>query len=264
MLDFVYKTKYGVYDLVRIVEILRSPGGCPWDIEQTHESTRRNLLEEAYEAAEAIDTGDRALLLEELGDVLAQVVFHAQIEREAGEFDLDDVANGVCMKFIERHPHVFGDIKVSGSGEVLENWDEIKRAQKGHGTHSEAISSVARSLPSLWRAEKIQQKARKAGFDWEDWRGAMDKLSEEIAELRAALEGGGNPGEELGDLLFSAVNVARFLKTDPEQALHDACDKFSVRFEYVEKCVLEEGKSMEDMSLSELDALWERAKAISD
>ena len=261
MLDFVYKKKYGVYDLVRIVEILRAPGGCPWDIEQTHESTRRNLLEEAYEAAEAIDTGDRGLLLEELGDVLAQVVFHSQIERESGSFDLDDVADGVCRKFIERHPHVFGDLEVSGSGEVLKNWDEIKRSQKGHGTHSQAISSVAKSLPSLWRAEKIQQKARRAGLDWEDCRGALDKLSEEVSELCEAVEKGGNVEEELGDLLFSAVNVSRFIRIDPEEALHRACDKFSARFEYVEKCILEEGGDMESRTLEELDLLWEKAKS---
>ena len=187
MVDFQYKNSYGVRDLVEIVRILRQPGGCPWDREQDHHSIRRNLLEEAYEAAEAIDEDAPEHLREELGDVLLQVVFHARMEQEAGRFDLDAVADGICKKLIYRHPHVFGDVAVSGSGEVLQNWEELKRKEKHQETAADSVDSVARSLPGLWRAEKIQKKARKAGFDWPDVSGALDKLSEEVEELRTAV-----------------------------------------------------------------------------
>ena len=215
MVDFQYKNSYGVRDLVEIVRILRQPGGCPWDREQDHHSIRRNLLEEAYEAAEAIDEDDPEHLREELGDVLLQVVFHARMEQEAGRFDLEAVADRICKKLIYRHPHVFGDVAVSGSGEVLQNWEELKRKEKHQETAADSVDSVARSLPGLWRAEKIQKKARKAGFDWPDVSGALDKLSEEVEELRTAVAEGSNIQEELGDLLFAAVNVSRFVQVDP-------------------------------------------------
>ena len=214
MVDFEYKQHYTVKDLEEIVRILRAPGGCPWDAEQTHESIRRNFLEEAYEAVEAIDEGSAEHLREELGDVLLQIVHHARMEEEQGRFDLDGVADGICQKLIYRHPHVFGDVKVSGTGEVLSNWEDLKRKEKGQKTNTDALSAVARSLPALWRAEKVQKKAKKAGFDWPDVSGALDKLSEEIEELKTAVAEGSNIEEELGDLLFSAVNVSRFVKVD--------------------------------------------------
>ena len=260
MVDFQYKDSYGVKDLEEIVRILRAPGGCPWDAEQTHQSIRRNFLEEAYEAMEAIDEGSPEHLEEELGDVLLQVVMHARMEQEAGRFDLDGVADGICKKLIYRHPHVFGDVAVSGTGEVLSNWEALKRKEKGQATNTDALEAVARALPALWRAEKVQKKARKAGFDWPDVSGALDKLSEELEELKTAAAEGTNVAEELGDLLFSAVNAARFLKVDPEDALNGATDKFIGRFRKVEAQAAAQGKAMEDMGLEELDALWERAK----
>lgn len=260
MVDFQYKDSYDVNDLVEIVRILRSPGGCPWDAEQTHESIRRDFLEETYEVAEAIDEGSTEHLKEELGDVLLQVALHTRIEEEQGNFNLDDVADGVCKKLIYRHPHVFGDVSVSGTGEVLTNWDALKRKEKHQATHTDALNSVARSLPALWRAEKVQKKAKKAGFDWPDISGALDKLSEELNELKQAVAEGTNVEEELGDLLFSAVNVSRFLKVDPEVALGKATDKFIDRFRKVEAQAAAQNRSMEGMSLEELDKLWEHAK----
>ncbi|NCE63496.1 nucleoside triphosphate pyrophosphohydrolase [Pseudoflavonifractor sp. 524-17] len=260
MIDFVYKPNYGVKDLEEIVRLLRSPGGCPWDAEQTHESIRRNFLEEAYEAVEAIDEGSPDHLREELGDVLLQIVLHARMEEEAGRFDLDGVADGICKKLIYRHPHVFGDVNVSDTGEVLSNWEALKRREKGQATHTDALSAVARSLPALWRAEKVQKKARKAGFDWDGVSGALDKLSEELQELRQAVDQDTNVEEELGDLLFCAVNVSRFVKADPEEVLTQATDKFIRRFREVERLAAETGTPMEEMSLAQLDELWERAK----
>ena len=260
MVDFQYKDSYDVRDLEEIVRILRAPGGCPWDAEQTHASIRRNFLEEAYEAVEAIDEQNPEHLKEELGDVLLQVLFHARMEQEAGRFGLDDVADGICKKLIYRHPHVFEDVAVSGTGEVLTNWEELKRKEKGQATNTDALEAVARSLPALWRAEKVQKKAKKAGFDWPDISGALDKLSEELSELKQAVAQGTNVEEELGDLLFSAVNVSRFLKADPEDALNGATDKFIGRFRKVEAQAAAQGRSMEGMTLEELDKLWECAK----
>ena len=258
MVDFQYKDSYDVNDLVEIVRILRSPGGCPWDAEQTHESIRRDFLEETYEVAEAIDEGSTEHLKEELGDVLLQVALHTRMEEEQGNFNLNDVADGVCKKLIYRHPHVFGDVSVSGTGEVLTNWDALKRKEKHQATHTDALNSVARSLPALWRAEKVQKKAKKAGFDWPDVSGALDKLSEELTEFKAAVAENSNVEEELGDLLFSAVNAARFVKVDPETALQKATEKFIARFRRVEE--LAGDLPMEDMDLAELDKLWEQAK----
>ena len=260
MVDLEDKACYGVDDLRRIVAILRAPGGCRWDGEQTHASLRRNLLEESYEVVEAIDEGSPEHLQEELGDVLLQVVFHASIEEDAGRFDLDAVADGVCRKLIYRHPHVFGSVEVSSTEEILSNWDALKKAEKGQQTQADAVDAVARSLPALWRAEKVQKKAAKVGFDWPDVSGALDKLDEEIAEVRAAAAGEGDVAEELGDLLFSAVNAARFLHVDPEAALHAACGKFAARFRRVEEAVLGAGQRMEQLSLAELDAVWDRIK----
>ena len=190
MVDFQYKDSYGVKDLEEIVRLLRAPGGCPWDAEQTHQSIRRNFLEEAYEAVEAIDEGSPEHLKEELGDVLLQVVFHALMEQEAGRFDLDAVADGICKKLIFRHPHVFGTAAADTSEEVLVNWEALKRQEKGQQTTADAMDAVARSLPALWRADKLQSKAAKAGFEFADVSGALDKLDEETRELREAAERG--------------------------------------------------------------------------
>ena len=260
---FKIKDKYNVYDLVEIIKLLRSDGGCPWDIKQTHESIKKNLIEETYEAIEAINKNDPAMLREELGDVLMQIVFHAQIEAEKGVFDLDDVADENCKKLIERHPHVFGEVNVSSVDDVLTNWDAIKRKTKGQKSTSEAIDSVPRELPALMRASKIQSKVAKAGFDWDDVSGALDKLSEEIAELKEAIADGEKKhiNEELGDVIFSAVNVSRFVDVDAEESLTDATDKFVRRFKTVEKLARDKGIDMTASDIEALDRLWEAAKA---
>ncbi len=261
--NFDFKDRYTVSDLVRIVAILRAPGGCPWDIEQTHESIRRDFIEETYEAIEAIDKKSPAMLREELGDVLLQVVFHAQIERENGTFDFDDVADEICKKLIVRHPHVFGDVKAETSDEVLKNWDVIKMETKHQKTTTESILSVPREFPALMRAQKIQKKAAKVGFDWADVSGALDKIPEETAEVKEAVASGDHDRmlDELGDLLFSVVNVCRFAHVDAEEALTHTSDKFTDRFAYVERRVNEAGKQMADCSLDELDGYWDEAKS---
>ena len=260
MVNYEPKSQYTCADLTDIVRLLRSPGGCPWDREQTHKSIRRDLLEEAYEVAEAIDQESPEHLREELGDLLLQVVFHAVLAQEEGLFDLDDVAGGICKKLIYRHPHVFGDVTVDSTGEVLKNWEELKKKEKHQSSQADAVDSVARSLPALWRAEKVQKKAAKVGFDWPDVSGALDKVFEEAGELRDAMAGNGNAEEEFGDLLFAAVNVGRFLKLDPEASLTAATDKFAARFRRVEDAARAEGKKLEDMTLAEMDALWDKSK----
>ena len=260
MVDFTFKEKYTYEDLLEIMRILRCPEGCVWDREQDHKSIRRSFIEETYEAVEAIDNDDPVLLQEELGDVLLQVVFHAQIEAEAGRFTMDDVADGICKKMIYRHPHVFGSVEVKNSDEVLTNWDALKQKEKHQKSTTETLESVARSLPGLIRAEKVQHKAAKAGFDWDEVSGALDKVREETAEVARAIDGDGDPSEELGDLLFAVVNVARFLKTDPEDAINRTTDKFIRRFAQVEQAAKDAGRSLSEMSLSEMDALWDAAK----
>ena len=253
MVKFETKENYTVDDLRRLVAVLRHPGGCPWDGEQTHESIRRNFIEEAYEVAEAIDEKSPAHLKEELGDVLLQVLFHASIEEDAGRFDLDDVADGICKKLIYRHPHVFG-------GAAESNWEELKRQEKGQTTYTATLQSVARSLPGLWRAEKLQTKAAKAGFEWPDVQGAMDKLAEELDELRTAVRDKSNVEEELGDLLFAAVKVGRFFQIDPEDALAGTCEKFIRRFAGVEAAAAAQGQDMRDLTVDQLMVLWNREK----
>ncbi|MDO4515666.1 MAG: nucleoside triphosphate pyrophosphohydrolase [Bacillota bacterium] len=260
MINFEYKNSYTVEDLREIVRILRAPGGCPWDIEQTHESIRRNFIEEAYEVAEAIDEGSPDHMKEELGDVLLQVLFHASIEEDAGRFNLDDVADGICKKLIFRHPHVFAREEASSVDEVLVNWEELKRQEKGQKTDTDTLNSVARSLPGLWRAEKIQSKAEKAGFEWPNVQAAMDKLEEELGELKEAVARNTNVEEELGDVLFAAVKIARFFQIDPEKALDGTCEKFIRRFAGVESAVTAQGKTMKDLSVDQLMVLWNREK----
>ena len=264
MVDSVYESKHSWQDLVSLIARLRSESGCPWDREQTHLSIRQNLLEEAYEVCGAIDDGDATALSEELGDLLLQVVFHAQMAKESGDFDIDDVIDGLCRKLIQRHPHVFAGAGVESSSEVLVRWEEIKQDTKGQKTQHQAMLGVARSLPALMRAWKIQQKAKKSGFDWQDVSGAWAKVAEETDELRNAVSHGGDTAGELGDLLFSVVNVSRFLGQDPEAALEKSCDKFVSRFGRMELDARAEGLSLSDMSLQQMDVLWDRAKQTNE
>lgn len=226
MIDFVYKSSYDVSDLRQIVKLLRGEGGCPWDREQTHASIRREFLEEAYEVAEAIDEGSSEHLREELGDVLLQVVFHADIEEDAGRFDLNGVADGVCKKLIARHPHVFGDVSVTDSAQVLQNWDQIKRVEKHRDTLAADLDSVAKSLPALWRAEKIQKKAIKAGALENGTEAALSAAREALEQAGRALTEGDGEAQALGDLLFACVRLTRLRKLDPEDLLNDASDRF--------------------------------------
>ena len=260
MINFVRKPQYGYEDLLEIIRLLRSEDGCPWDKAQTHQSIRRGLLEEAYEAAEAIDNDDPVLLKEELGDVLMQVVFHADIESDAGRFTIDDVCDGVVKKLLFRHPHVFGSACEDSPESVLVSWDKLKRQEKGQKTVADSMDSVARSLPGLWRAEKLQSKAASAGFEWPDVQGALDKLEEEVAELRRAVEEGGDVPEELGDVLFAAVKVGRFCACDPEDAVNGTCEKFIRRFRAVESGAAAQGREVSQLSLEEMTALWNEAK----
>ena len=261
MINFTRKPRYDYEDLLEIIRLLRSPEGCPWDRVQTHRSIRRGMLEEAYEAAEAIDREDPALLKEELGDLLLQVVFHADIERRAGNFTMDDVADGEVRKMLFRHPHVFGGQEtVQDADTVLEGWEAIKRREKGQQTTAQALDAVARSLPGLWRAEKLQSKAARDGFDWPDISGALDKLDEEVSELHRAAAGDGDVTEELGDVLFAAVKVGRFVGVDPEVAIHGTCEKFIRRYRAVEEGAAAMGKSVDQLPLETLEALWAEAK----
>ena len=260
MINFVRKSRYDYADALEIIRLLRSEDGCPWDKVQTHRSIRRGLLEEAYEAAEAIDLDDPVLLQEELGDVLMQVIFHADIEKDAGRFTMDDVCDGMVKKLLFRHPHVFGTAHEDSPESVLVSWDKLKRQEKGQATVTDTLDSVARSLPGLWRAEKIQSKAAKAGFDWPDANGALDKLEEETGELRRAVESGEGVAEELGDVLFAAVKVARFAGVDPEDAIAATCEKFIRRFRAVEEGAARQGRSPDQLSLEEMTALWDGAK----
>ena len=261
MVNFQYKERYTIKDFRRIMEILRAPDGCPWDKVQTHETIRRNMLEEAYEAVTAIDHGDMENLCEELGDLQMQVLFHARMEEESGGFSFDDVCDMACKKLIRRHPHVFGEVTAETPEEVLTTWDEVKRREKQQKSTGRAMADVADALPALWRAEKIQSKARKDGFDWPDWRGARDKLSEELAELDEAIAAGERIEEELGDLLAAAVNLARLLDIDPEKALNGSSDRFIARYNRMEELAEERGASLSELALDEQEALWQRAKA---
>jgi len=252
--------KYTFEDLKDIMKKLRGEGGCPWDAEQTHQSIKDCLIEEAYETAEAIDSGIDAKMYDELGDVLLQVVFHAEIASEEGRFDIDDITNAICTKLIRRHPHVFADGDAKTSAEVLDKWDEIKKIEKGEESTADTLMSVSPYLPALTYAKKVQKKASKVGFDWDSWAEPLEKVSEETEELKCALKDGTNIEEELGDLLFSAVNVSRFAGVDPEEALRKTTAKFINRFKAVETMAKQAGKNLEDMSLQEMDKLWDIAK----
>lgn len=252
--------RYGFEDLVLVMELLRAEGGCPWDIEQTHKSIRKDFIEETYEVIEAIDTEDPVLLREELGDVLLQVAFHSQIEREEGRFDIYDVTNDVCAKLIHRHPHVFGEVKVNNSDDVLVNWDKIKGEEKHRDTLTDKLRAIPPMLPALMRAQKVGKKA--SFFDFETADAVFDKLYEEIEEVRAAMANGNQDdiNEEIGDLLLTVTSLARKAKADSELALTNATNKFIDRFEKVEKYVNSQGKSVEDMTMVELDEVWDTIK----
>ncbi|MBQ9941211.1 MAG: nucleoside triphosphate pyrophosphohydrolase [Clostridia bacterium] len=261
-MKFQEKKYYGFQDLVAIMELLRAPGGCPWDREQNHKSIRNNFIEEVYEAIEAIDNDNTELLREELGDVLLQVVFHARISEEAGEFNINDVADEVCKKLIVRHPHVFGDVVAETSEKVLKNWDEIKKSRKNQTTQKQVMDSISASLPALVRADKIGKKAAKVGFDFENAEGAMLKVREEIEEVSCAMtqNNGENIKEEIGDLLFSVVNLARKLGVDSEEALYNANAKFVTRFGRVEEIAATQNIEMKAENMGKLDEIWENIK----
>ncbi len=261
-MDFQYKETYDISDLIRIMRILRAPDGCPWDRVQTHESIRQNFIEETYEAVEAIDKGDSPLLKEELGDVLMQVIFHSLMEEEAGRFDFNDVCNDVCQKLIIRHPHVFGNIEADTPEEVLKNWDAIKMQTKSQKSTADSVDDVARSLPALMRAQKVQKRSAKSGMDFRSAEEAAQKVPEEQRELFTAIESGDKAKieEELGDLLFSVVNIARFAGVDAEQALYRSTDKFAKRFRAVEMLAKERGIDMKNAPDSLIDSLWEEIK----
>ncbi|MBQ9080473.1 MAG: nucleoside triphosphate pyrophosphohydrolase [Clostridia bacterium] len=254
------KEHYNIDDLNMIVGILRGEGGCPWDREQTHESIRNDLIEETYEVIEAIDTKNSELMQEELGDVLLQVTFHTDIEREAGRFEFGDVTDGICRKLIHRHPHVFGDVSVSSSAQVLSNWDKIKSEEKSRVTVTDKLRSIPPMLPALMRATKVGKKA--ACFDFADADAVMLKLDEETAELKAAISGESRErvAEELGDLLLTITSLARKLGVDSEEALRHATDKFIDRFEKVETEVLRQGMNMDALEMQELDKIWDKIK----
>ena len=247
--------------LLRIMARLRAPDGCPWDREQSHATLRQSVIEEAYEVAAAINSGDDANLREELGDLLLQVVFHAQMAGERGDWNFDTVASGIVEKLVRRHPHVFGSENASDSAAVLTRWEEIKRAEKGATAAASALDGVSEGLPSLMRAEKVQKKAAKVGFDWSELPPVVAKVREEIAEVEGALGDAEKVEEEVGDLLFAVVNLARKLKVDGEVALQRATDKFATRFRQVESIARERGLALEKMTLAEMDEIWDAVKA---
>lgn len=256
------KNSYKFDDLVEIMQILRAPNGCPWDAEQTHQSIRRDLLEETYELIEGIDNDDPEIMREELGDVLLQVVFHSNIAQDNGNFGIDEVCDDVCKKLIVRHPHVFGDVKVTGSENVLANWDKIKKETKKQQTDTEVLSSISRALPSLMRSDKLGKKARKLGYDFDNSLEAMEKVFEEAEEVREAIETKTQEqiAEEFGDLLLSVVNAARLAGVDSEQALYNANEKFLRRFRVVEEECLAAGKTVFEATREEKEAFWQIAK----
>lgn len=250
---------YKFRHLVEVMELLRSPEGCPWDREQSHQSLKQYLIEETYEVLEAINLDDMDKLAEELGDVLLQVVFHAQIAKEHGEFSINDVITGICRKMINRHTHIFGDAKVDSAEQVVGNWEAIKKKEKGLKSHTQVLKDIPAILPALMRSYKVQKKAALVGFDWDKPEDAIAKADEEFRELKQAYQSGNENDikEELGDLLFAIVNISRFLKQEPEQALTATTEKFIRRFAYIEEHA---DKPLEEMTLKEMDELWNQAK----
>jgi tetrapyrrole methylase family protein/MazG family protein len=248
--------------LVELMARLRSPGGCPWDLQQTSRSLKPFLLEECYEVVEALDDGSPEKIREELGDVLFQIIFHARIAEEKGEFTIRDVIAGTVEKMTRRHPHVFGDVKLETEQEVLANWEEIKKRERGNEQRTSILEGVPKDLPSLLRAHRLQERAARVGFDWSRIEEVLPKLDEEIAEFKESLKQENAAGieEELGDIFFVLVNISRFLGVNPEDALRKTISKFIHRFKYIEEHAANAGRSLNDMTLEEMDRLWEEAK----
>lgn len=262
--DFEYLAtkadKYDFSDLCLLAELLRTDGGCPWDREQTHKSIRKDIIEEVYEVIEAIDNDDPDLMREELGDLLWQVVFHAQLERETGRYDMNDIIHDICAKLVHRHPHVFGNVEADTSDIVLSNWEKIKTEEKQRNTVTSKLKSVPPALPALMRAQKVGKRA--AVFDFPDTHSVMIKIEEEIGELNEAMSNGNNSeiDEEFGDLLFTVVSLARKLNLDAEESLTRATDKFINRFSALELELINEDKDISTLSMDELDQIWDRIK----
>ncbi len=254
------KSSYNLDDLLLIMEILRSPDGCPWDAEQTHKSIRNDIIEETYEVIEAIDNSDMTLMCEELGDVLLQVVFHSQIAKEEKAFCIDDVLNGICTKLISRHPHVFSEMHIDTSEQVLSNWEKIKSDEKKRISVSDKLKAIPQMLPALMRAQKVGKKAK--CFDFENVDEVLKKLDEERDEVFKAIENGSKEEirEEIGDLLLTITSVCRKLDIDAEQALNASTDKFIARFEQLEFSVSSENKSIEEQKMGCLNEKWEKIK----
>lgn len=256
--------QYTFSDLVDIMSRLRAPDGCPWDREQTHESILSCLVEEAYEFVDAVERNDLPNMREELGDLLLQVVFHAQMAKEAGNFNLDGVLQDICEKLVRRHPHVFGESRLDTADAVQTQWDEVKKTEKSAESRQEhgALGEIPKHLPALLKALKIQKRAGKTGFDWPEWKGSAAKVAEELAEfeVEADRNNAAAAERELGDLLFAAVNLGRFFDVDPERALAGANARFSKRFRSMEKFANAEGKPLEGRTLESMNSLWERAK----
>ena len=256
------------------MERLQEPGGCPWDLEQTHESLKPYLIEEAYEALDAIDSGDDSALAEELGDVLLQVLFHSTLSRRTGRFTIDDVCRATATKMVRRHPHVFGEVEARSAAEVLQNWEKLKtrerteKAAEGSGEKPPAgiLDGVPRQLPALLRAQRMQEKAARVGFEWKDIGPVLDKVAEETAELKEAVTADNKAmaQAELGDLLFTLVNVARFLKLDAEEALRETCNRFQGRFGFIEESARQEGRHVHDLTAEEMEIRWAEAKHAGD
>lgn len=260
--DFEIKDRYNIDDLISIIHLLRSPGGCPWDMEQTHQSIKKNFIEETYEVVEAINKDSSDMLREELGDVLLQIALHCEMEAENDVFDFDDVCHDIVSKLVVRHPHVFGEEVANDATSALNSWDAAKAKIKGQKSQTESMLSVPRELPALMRAQKVQHKAAKVGFDWDEVSGAVDKLYEEINELKIAMDQHNQADieDEFGDVLFSCVNISRFINVDSEEALTKATDKFLSRFAKVEQMAKEQNIDMKASDLAVLDELWNKAK----
>lgn len=254
--------KYTIDDLLKIMEILRSPNGCPWDKVQTHESIKKSMIEESYEAIDALSSGDDGAFANELGDVLLQVVFHAQIAKERGAFDFNDVVNEICNKLVTRHTHVFGEDKAGNEDEALTSWEKNKKKEKGLKTYTDMLNDVPHYYPALMRAEKVQKKAKGVGFDWDNISDVYKKVYEELQELKdAETENSAERiEEEYGDFLFAAVNLGRFLKLTPELALTKASEKFINRFKKMEEEAVRQNLDLGSMSLEEMDVLWNKIK----
>lgn len=252
-----------IAELRDILRKLRAPDGCPWDQKQTLDTLKPNLIEESYELIDAIESKDYSKIREELGDVLLQVVFQSQICEEENQFDLNDVIKEVSDKLIRRHPHVFGDVEAKDAEQVLKNWDAIKRLEKGEGTPSSILEGVPRHLPALQKAHQVQKRAARAGFDWPELNGVVDKLEEEIAEVKEAIaeQDEAKIIEEMGDMLFSAVNLSRFLGHNPEEVLNQNVAKFTRRFQALEGIVHDSGKPFDELTLDEMESIWQQVKA---